>query len=141
MHFKRDCPHARHNLKASAFEATTTPDAEAYKVNDYSGEDVEVLMAETANAAVLDSACSKTVAGRAWKEMYLYLASLSDSEKKQVKFLSGRTMFKFGAGNKIQSEGQMEIPCVIGGLRTITKTDAGKTDVVDTYISINMNGF
>ena len=85
MHFKRDCPHAKNNVEVSAFEATATPDAEVYKVNDYSGEDVEVLMAETANAAVLDSACSKTVAGRAWKEMYL--ASLSDSEKKQVKFL------------------------------------------------------
>ena len=38
-------------------------------------------MTETIHAAVLDSACSKTVSGLSWKEMYL--ASLP--EKKRVK--------------------------------------------------------
>ena len=51
-------------------------------------------MCETANSAVLDSACSKTVTGHIWKEMYL--DSLSVAEKAQVRFVSWGTFFKFG---------------------------------------------
>ena len=51
-------------------------------------------MCEAANSAVLDSACSKTVTGHIWKEMYL--DSLSVAEKAQVRFLPGGTFFKFG---------------------------------------------
>ena len=135
MHFRRDCPHWKQNQQASAFEASTEPVnpeakvevSEAYKVSDYSQEDKQILMSETANAAILDSACSKTVAGRAWKEMYL--ASLSVDERKHVKFLPGGTTFKFGAGNKIQSEEGMEIPCVIGGLETTVRTDVVDSDI------------
>ena len=132
MHFKRDCPHVeqKQNQGASALETSLAPDDEvneAFKVSDYSYEDKQVLMSETANAAVLDSACSKTVAGRAWKEMYL--ASLSANERRQVKFLPGGTTFKFGAGNKMKSKEGMEIPCDIGGLKTTVRTDVVDSDI------------
>lgn len=50
-------------------------------------------MIEAVNVAVLDSACSKTVDAHEWKEMDL--VSLLANERKEVKFLSGGTIFKF----------------------------------------------
>ena len=37
-----------------------------------SHEENEISMTEAIHAAVLDSACSKTVAGKGWKEIYIY---------------------------------------------------------------------
>ena len=47
-------------------------------------------MCETANAAVLDSACTKTVTGRAWRDKYL--ESLFTEERSQIKTLPGETV-------------------------------------------------
>ena len=130
MHFKRDCPHAYQyqNKEASALEsAASSNDAEAFKVNDYSHEEKEVLMTEAAHAAVLDSACTKTVTGHVWKDTYL--ASLNAEEKKQVRFLPGGTNFKFGGGNTIKSRERMEFPCVIAGQKTVITADVVDSDI------------
>ena len=46
-------------------------------------DDHQALICETVNAAVLDSACTKMVTGRAWRDTYL--ESLSERERFQVK--------------------------------------------------------
>lgn len=43
--------------------------------------------------------------------------------KNEVRILPEATMFKFGAGNKIQSYERMEIPCATGDLKTIIRTE------------------
>ena len=118
MHYFRDCPH-RH-------EAFETSCADVYKI-EYSQEDKQILMTETIHAAILDSACSKTVAGRSWKEMYL--ASLPRQEKEKVIMYPSETTFKFGSGDTISSNQIMEIPCSIGGLHTTIKTEVVDTDI------------
>ena len=62
MHFRRNCPHTEQEY-ADGTE-------QAYKI-EISQKDKEVFMLETIHSAVLDSACSKTVAGEQWKELYL----------------------------------------------------------------------
>ena len=78
-------------------------------------------MCEVANSAVLDSACSKTVTGHTWKEMYL--DSLSVAEKAQVKFHPGGTFFKFGGETKLRSFEKIFIPCKIAGTTQFITTD------------------
>ena len=92
---------------------------------DYTQEDKQILMTETIHAAVFDSAYSKTVAGRSWKEMYL--ASLPVKEKEKVKIYPSETTFKFGSGNKTSCSEIMEIPCSIAGPHTTIKTEVVET--------------
>ena len=129
IHLKRNCPHTKEQTKENVFEATNSE--EAYKVHDYSDDDKQVLMAEATHAAVLDSACSKTVTGRAWKDMYL--ESLTLDEKEQVELLPGGTNFKFGGESTIKSEARMKFPCVIGGQKTTITTD---DDVINSDIPL-----
>ena len=125
MHFRNDCPHNKQ--EAYTCEKEDPEVKEAYKL-DYSQDENEVFMSHTTNAAVLDSACSKTVAGKAWKEMYL--SSLE--EKDQIKIYDTKdTYFKFGSGQRLVSNEIMEIPCVIGGVpRTIL------SNIVDSDIPL-----
>ena len=58
----------------------------------------QVFMFERLNATVLDSACAKTVTGRAWRDSYL--ESLSNNERSQIKTLPGGTVFRFGGEMK-----------------------------------------
>ena len=123
MHYYRDCTH-----RQEAYEVTDVQgdEQEVWKM-DYTQEDKQILMTETIHAAVLDSACSKTVAGRSWKDMYL--ASLPVKEKEKVKIYPSEPTFKFGSGNKISSSEIMEIPCSIAGLHTTIKTEVVDTDI------------
>ena len=123
MHFVRDCPHKN----SEVYETSQTDQKEVFKVINFSQDEKQVLMTEAVHAAVLDSACSKTVAGKAWKEMYL--ATLSHQEKKEVKIFPSKTSFKFGAGDPVSAKECMEIPCVIGGLRTTMKTEVVESDI------------
>ena len=104
-----------------------TDSEEAYKVQDYSHEDKQVLMTETAHAAVLDSACTRTVTGRAWKETYL--ASLSSDEKRHVRIWASDTKFKFGGESTVKSDECMEFPCTIAGHKTKIVTDVIDSDI------------
>ena len=124
MHFRKDCPHL---AKTKAEHVMETESEEAFKVQDYSHEDKQVLMAEAAHAAILDSACTKTVTGRAWKEMYL--ASLTSDEKNLVKILPSSTRFKFGGENTVKSDECMEFPCTIAGQKTTVLTDVIDSDI------------
>ena len=89
-HFQRDCPHAEENSKnvlevENERKPTLKKEEDINKVTEYVSEEHDVLMCEAGNSAVLDSACSKTVTGHIWKEMYL--DSLSVAKKAEVKFL------------------------------------------------------
>ena len=48
-----------------------------------------MFMRETVNATVLDSACTKTVTERAWRDTYL--ESISNEEQSQIKTLPSGT--------------------------------------------------
>ena len=66
-------------------------------------------MCETVNAAVLDSACTISVTGRAWRDTYL--ESLSNEERSQIKTLPGGTVFRFGGEMKKESSEKLILPC------------------------------
>ena len=88
-HFVKHCPDARQNFSKVS---------EDYEDCYLSMDDHQALICETVNAAVLDSACTKTVTGRAWRDTYL--ESLSERERSQVKTLPGGTVFRFGGEMK-----------------------------------------
>ena len=124
MHFRKYCPHN----KQEAYQCAADDEREvkeAYKI-EYSQEENQILMTETVHAAVLDSACSKTVAGREWQEMFL--ASLSEKEKIK-RYPTKSTYFKFGSGERVVSNETMEIPCMIAGVPRTIKTKIVNSDI------------
>ena len=50
-------------------------------------------------------------------------------ERKEVKYLADGTTFKFDAGNKIQSDEGMEVPCIISGQKINLRIEVVKSSV------------
>lgn len=89
--------------------------------------DLSDMNVEGRNCAVLDSACSSTVCGRNW--MKCYLDSLDAQDKAQVKVEPGTKWFKFGGGERLQSEGFYTIPAVVAGREVFIRTDVVASDI------------
>ena len=61
---------------------------------DNKPQETPILLAESANSAVLDSACTSTVAGETW--INCYMNSLDPSIRDKVVEQPSDTLFKFG---------------------------------------------
>ena len=88
---------------------------------------MKVLVSDSFNCAVLDSACSSTVCGEDW--INCYLETLDEEQKQNVKNFKSKTWFKFGDGIKLQSLKKMRIPCEIAGTRCHIETDVVASDI------------
>lgn len=93
--------------------------------------EVSLLGTEARNCAVLDSACSSTVCGKTWLESYL--SSLKESELEEIVRREGHTIFKFGSGTRLNSEGEYELPVCLVGRPVIVKTDVVDSDIPFYY--------
>jgi hypothetical protein len=81
------------------------------------------------NYMILDSGCTATVCGRAW--LNCYLDSLSPDQLKCVERRKSNTIFQFGGGERLKSQGQYEIPVTI-----LDRNMCIQTDVVDSSIPL-----
>ena len=86
-----------------------------------------ILMAESANSAVLDSACTSTVAGQEW--MDCYIDSLGSHIKDTVKEQPSDTMFKFGGDTVLQSTKKVTFQCIIAGTECEIETDVVSSEI------------
>ena len=124
-HFAARCPQRK-----------TTEDAQmAINITLLSGKgDVAqcYLMAESVGYGVLDTACTKTVAGEEW--MVEYLASLTESERLEVGTTERNTTsaYRFGDGVETRSLKTVDIPVQIPGKRSVKL----EVDVVDNKIPL-----
>ncbi|VDI80195.1 Hypothetical predicted protein [Mytilus galloprovincialis] len=86
-----------------------------------------VLLTESANSAILDSACTSTVAGETW--MKCYLDSLDSSIREKVVENPSETLFKFGGGTVLQSTKKVTFPCAIAGIECEIQADVVTSDI------------
>lgn len=86
------------------------------------------LMYESLGKGVLDSACTRTVAGATWMDEFL--GTLSPSEKDMVKENFSEALFRFGDGVECKSLKQLTIPVNIGGMvKRMMKVEIVPTEV------------
>ena len=104
-------------------------DGKAWDVNLSVG-DQQVFIGKTVNAAVLDSAHTKTVTGRAWRDTYL--ESLSDEERSKIK--------RFGGEMKKESSEKLILPCTTAGRKVIIQTDVVDSDIPLLLSKLDMKG-
>ncbi len=121
LHFARDCPDSYENMNRQPEEA-------ALFTGNLDNE-MQALVCESVNAAVLDSVCTSTVSGSVWMEDYL--GALSEEQSQKVITCKSDTVFKFGGGKKLKSIKKVTFPCRLPGQQcSIT------ADVVDSNIPL-----
>ena len=76
-------------------------------------EKLDTLLKESYGYALLDSGCSKTVAGEEW--INDYISKLSDKDREKVKLEPSTESFTFGDGKTQQSLRKIIFPCWVGG--------------------------
>ena len=74
----------------------------------------KVFLTETYGAAIVDTGCTKTVAGTSWLENYM--GTLSENQQSKVEPLPSNTLFVFGDGRKVVPEKRVVVPVEIGGV-------------------------
>ena len=119
-HLVKQCPHSYENLSKKKVE-------NAVLFTGNKPQEALVLLAESANSAVLDSACTSTVAGETW--MNCYMDSLDPAIKEKVVEQPSDTQFKFGGGTVLRSTKKVIFPCVIAGSECEIQADVVESDI------------
>ena len=107
QHLIADYPHPPHN---EVEEAMATIHISLFNSKLASNE--RTLQVEALSKGVLDSGCSKTVAGVVWFSEFLH--TLSDEERKCIKEQPSKSLFRFGDGVKARSLKCVTITVTIG---------------------------
>ena len=71
--------------------------------------------------AVIDTACTKAVAGQLWLQNYM--KNLDDASLKQVEISESHKVFKFGDGCKVIVTSKAKLPAQIGNTKCFIKAE------------------
>lgn len=154
FHWARDCPDKSYDQSVNLVEeehypisrsddlrrptASTTetfrpmPSTESVNItlfskNEESQTKNEIFMIESYGAAVLDTACTKTVCGKRW--LNDYISELSDFENKNITISESNQEFRFGDGALCRSTENCVIPAIIGNTTCKISTEVVDCDI------------
>ena len=127
MHRAKNCQHKRPQ-NANIVETTEEEETDSeYKVEDFNF----VLMTtqnprkdfieEMVTKAVIDTECTKTVAGQLWLQNYM--KSFDDTSLNQVEISESHKVFKFDDGRKVIATSKPKLPAEIGNTKCFTKAE------------------
>ena len=139
-HWKINCPEIKYTVeskKEGSYNNTNIvgvcesmgneKEINLYNVLQTSGDELDGLIGETIGMAVVDSGCSKTVAGKQWFE--LYKDTMEKETLENLKILPSQQMFKFGEGKSVKSEGKVKLPALIGSKKVTIETEIIKANI------------
>ena len=89
--------------------------------------DCAIFVAETEKSVVVDTACSKTVAGEQWLNNYMKI--LSDTPQNEVKIFDSHTPFKFDDGRKVYAAIRARILAQIGDKQCMIDVEIVKENI------------
>ena len=123
FHFARACPDSYENLAKQSERKVE----EAALFTGNKMEEMQTLVCESMNAAVLDSACSSTVTGQMWLDCYLDTLSPEDLHK--VTRSESESVFKFGGGTRLKSKEKVTFPAKLAGVKCQITSDVVDSDI------------
>jgi hypothetical protein len=134
FHWANNCPNkfgastksADSSAGVSKKEGTAT---ETCSITLFTSSVNEILVAESMGAAIIDTACTRTVCGESWLRQYL--DGLTTEQKQQVVSEQSDRRFRFGDGEVVTSGRTVRIPAKIGN--TVCKIE---TEVVGAEIPL-----
>ena len=124
-HFARYCRES----KSDSSQSKNDSPQEIHIVLMNSAPELSSLVLESLGMGLLDSACTRTVAGQAWFDAYC--ESLSVLDKALIQSSKVNTKFRFGDGKEIASLLEVVFPVVIGVKRTMIRAN-----IVDSEIPL-----
>ena len=140
FHFISNCPEIKHEHDSKNENSSTNTnilgvcenfekekEINLYNVLQNSVDELNGLIGETIGMAVVDSGCSKTVAGRQWFD--LYKDTMESDIAESLVLQPSQQMFKFGEGKSIKSEGKVKLPAVIGSKCVTIETEVINANV------------
>ena len=89
---------------------------------------MSALIKETLGMAVLDSACTKSVTGETWLNLFID-DTLTEEDKKLVNIRPSDMNFRFGDGIEVNSTEIVKFAAVIGTKKVMTEANIVKNDI------------
>ena len=129
MHWAKVCQHKRS-------EAANIPELKNKTENNPENiiEETNIMLMTTADTkiqtdlnAIVDTGCTKTVAGEEW--LNNYLKNLDDSITNQVEANPSSRILKFGDGHKVTAISSIKIPAQTGGKNCFIITEIVKEKI------------
>ena len=119
LHWAPKCPH-RNDQNVNILEDSDSDSAENHSFEEANivliTEDLsksEIFVTEASKSAVIDTACTKTVAGEQW--LNNFMLNLTTRSKNEIKCYPSSTKFKFGDGRQVTAIKRIIFPVVIAG--------------------------
>ena len=122
MHFIADCPHKK------VEEGNMTVHITLVAGEMHEGKQ-SMMVSETVGKGILDSACTKNVAGAVWLEEYLAMLNESDREQVMKSEQQSSSLFRFGDGKESRSKKLVQIPVWIFGEKSLIEVDMVSNDI------------
>ena len=92
MHWASHCPHKQQPNQSAHLTEESCEEVELVLMTEQMDKQ-EIFVAEASKSAVIDTACTKTIAGEIWFENYI--DSLALHHRNMIRILSSTTKFKF----------------------------------------------
>jgi len=125
-HWIRDCPDKETRTRTD--QTVHYNDTEVHiELLQKSENSMRWFLGETMGCAVIDSGCSKTVAGRQWMDCYLEQVNTEANEN--MKTEKSNNVFRFGKGTPVVSQGRIKLPAKIGSKMVTIETDIVDVDI------------
>ena len=114
MHWANKCPH-RSEQNVNILEDDDDDNIEEINIVLMTEKlsKTEILVAEASKSAVIDTACTKTIAGEKW--FINFKSNLTDDSIKNTEIYQSNTKFKFGDGQQVTATKRVIFPIVIAG--------------------------
>ena len=123
-HFVSDCPH-RQVEKVESANVTV----HLTLVAGTTSEGHEENLVDTLGKGILDTACTKSVAGEVWMKEFLGTMEEKDRQEAEQSKRKSRSLFKFGDGRESKSNHELTIPMFVGGKTTKVDVDVVGNDI------------
>lgn len=126
-HWWKKCPHKKQDkvnvTESGEFDGENVEECNITLFNTDSDKIESVFTIETQNAAVIDTACSRTVCGEKWLKTFI------DSAGCDVPCVYSRKPFRFGDGKIVHSYSKAELPVQIANTKCCIETEVVKADI------------
>ena len=129
FHWIKDCPDKAKYEKANVTEDFASDMLEICNITLFNkvekvNEDHEsVFVLEARGAAVIDTACTRTVCGEKWLNDYMQMLKDEDKNDLRITIRDSKVGFKFGDGKTVNLFQRVEIPVDIAGMNCRIETE------------------
>ena len=109
MHWENNCPHNKQSVNVLEDDLDKCEEVNIVSITEDLDKN-KVFVVEASKSAVIDTACTKTVAGE--KCYQNFRTNLSNDCVAQIESFLSETGFKFGDGRKVKSKESVLFPAV-----------------------------